>query len=184
MKRKVLKFLLSIILLLGIASNSAAEPAEDFHRPPTKEQMQKIRKRIETLRMWRLTEALNLDEKASAQLFPILNRYDKKRYELENSLREGMRELRESLRNKREERLKKILDKLEDNHRALQGLKQEEWADLKKILTVEQQARFIIFLTEFEREVRKLIAEARERRGERFGKDGPEKDRPFPSERR
>lgn len=184
MKRKVFKILLLIILLLGLAANSVAEPAEDFDRPPSKEQMEKIRKRIETLRMWRLTEALNLDEKASAQIFPILNRFDKKRYELENFLREGMRDLRESLRNKKEDQIKKILNKLEENHRALQSLKQEEWAELKKMLTVEQQARFIIFLTEFEREVRKLIAEARERRGERFGKDGPEKDRPFSSERR
>ncbi len=180
MKRNVFKILLSIILLLGLAATSMAEPAEDFDRPPSKEQMEKIRKRVETLRMWRLTEALNLDEKASAQLFPILNRFDKKRYELEEYLREGMRDLRELLKDKKEERLKKILNKLEENHKALQNLKQEEWADLKKMLTVEQQARFIIFLTEFEREVRKLIAEARERRGERLGKDS--QNRPLPQE--
>lgn len=177
MKIKVFKILLSIILLLGLAANSMAEPAEDFDRPPSKEQIEKIRKRMETLRMWRLTEALNLDEKASAQIFPILNRFDKKRYELEDSLREGMRDLRESLRNKKEDQIKKILNKLEQDHRALQSLKQDEWVELKKMLTVEQQARFIIFLTEFEREVRRLIAEARERRGERL-------ERPFPPERR
>ncbi len=175
MKRKVFKILLSIILLLGLAVNSMAEPPEDFDRPPSKEQMEKIRKRVETLKMWRLTEALNLDEKTSAQVFPILNRFDKKRYELEESLREGMRELRESLRNKKEDQLKKIVNKLEQDHKALQSLKQEEWAEMKKVLTIEQQAKFIIFLTEFEREVRKLIAEARERRGERFGKDGQNK---------
>lgn len=181
MKIKVFKILLSIILLLGLAANSMAEPAEDFDRPPSKEQIEKIRKRMETLRMWRLTEALNLDEKASAQIFPILNRFDKKRYELEDSLREGMRDLRESLRNKKEDQIKKILNKLEQDHRALQSLKQDEWAELKKTLTVEQQARFIIFLTEFEREVRKLIAEARERRGERFGKE--DQNKPLPPER-
>lgn len=181
MKRKVFKILLSIILLFGLAANSMAEPPEDFDRPPSKEQIEKVRKRMETLRMWRLTEALNLDEKASAQIFPILNRFDKKRYELEDFLREGMRDLRESLRNKKEEQIKKILNKLEQDHRALQSLKQDEWAELKKVLTVEQQARFIIFLTEFEREVRRLIAEARERRGERFGKEGQNK--PLPPER-
>lgn len=173
MKREVLKILLSIILFAGLAANGLAQPPEDVDRPPSKEQMEKIRKRMETLRMWRLTEALNLDEKTSAQVFPILNRYDKKRYELEDSLREGMRDLRESLRNKKEEQLKKILNKLEENHKALQNLKQEEWAELKKVLTVEQQAKFIIFLTEFEREVRKLIAEARERRQGRFDKNRP-----------
>ncbi len=184
MLKDVLKALILFALVFGLAVNSMAEPPDDFDRPPSKEQMEKVRKRVETLRMWKLTEALNLDEKTSAKLFPILNKYDKKRYELEDALKNGMRELRESLRERHEERLKKILNRLEEDHKALQSLKQEEWSELKKMLTIEQQAKFIIFLVEFEKEVRKLIAEARERRGERFRKNGPERDRPFPSEGR
>lgn len=50
-----------------------AQPPEDFDRPPTKEQMENVRERIETLRMWKLTKTLDLDEKTSAKLFPLLN---------------------------------------------------------------------------------------------------------------
>ncbi|MBI5043117.1 MAG: hypothetical protein HZC10_04660 [Nitrospirae bacterium] len=164
MKREVFKILLSIILLLGLAANSMAEPPEDFDRPPSKEQMEKIRERIETLRMWRLTEAINLDEKSSAKLFPLLKKFDKKRAEVENAQREGMRELRQLLKEKRETQLKGLLERLEKSHKELQKLKEEEWVELKNILTIEQQAKFIIFQQEFDRDIRKIIAEARERK--------------------
>ena len=43
------------------------------------------------------------------------------------------------------------------------------------------QARFIIFQQEFDREIRKIIAEKREKRPERFAEDKPE--RPLPPRR-
>ncbi|MEK6692139.1 MAG: hypothetical protein AABY44_01780 [Nitrospirota bacterium] len=182
MERHIFKFFLVLVLVTGFGMYSSAEPPEDIERPSSKEQMEKVRKRIETLRMWRLTEALNLDEKTSTQVFPLVGKYDKKRAEIEQSLRGSMKELRKSLKEKREGNLKSILDKIEENHKALQRIKEEEWAELKNVLTVEQQARFVIFQQEFEREIRKVIAEAREkRRSERFGKDRSE--RPFPQER-
>ena len=177
MKTHMAKILLSLIILFGFAAQGLAEPP-DFEKPPTKEQKEKVRKRIETLRMWKLTKDLDLDEKTSAQLFPLLNRYDKKRAEIENTMQENMKELRESLREKREGQLRGILDRLEQNHKAMQSLKDAEWEETKKILTIEQQARYVIFLQEFDREIRKIIAEARGRRHERSGKDLPEKQLP------
>jgi len=171
MVKHILKILL-LFMLLGFATNSMAEPP-DLERPPTREQMEKVRERIETLRMWKLTKALDLDEKTSAQIFPLLNKYDRKRLAIEQALRDEMRDLKESLRERREGRLKGILERLEQNHREMQRINDEEWAELKRILTVEQQARFIIFRQEFDREIRKIIAEARERRHERFGKERP-----------
>ncbi len=172
MKENAFKFLLVFLLVFGFAVNSLAQPPEDFDRPPTKEQMEKVRKRIETLRMWKLTRALDLDEGTSAKLFPLLNKYDKNRTEIERALRNDIKELRESLKEGREgHQLKNILDRLEENHRAMQRTNDEERAELKKILTIEQQARFVLFQHEFDREIRKIIAEARERRFEKHGKD-------------
>lgn len=173
MKRYVTKMVLLLFFMLGSASAVMAEPRGDFDAPPTKEQMEKVRSRIETLRMWKLTKALDLDEKTSAQLFPLLNKYDKKRSELERTLRDNIRELRESLSGKREGQVKSILERLEQNHKAMQGIKDAEWDELKGILTVEQQARFILFQLEFEREIRRIIEETRGRRHERPGRDMP-----------
>jgi len=98
-------------------------------------------------------------------LFPIMNRYDKIRTEAEFSLRKGMRELRISLKENREGKLKNILDDLEKNHQTLQRIADEEWAEVKKVLTIEQQAKLVIFKQEFDSDIRKIITEARERRG-------------------
>lgn len=88
-------------------------------------------------------------------------KYDKKRAEMEDTLRGDMKRLRESLKEGREGQLKDILERLEENHKALQRINDEERAELKKILTIEQQAKFILFQQEFDRDIRKTIAEAR-----------------------
>jgi len=166
MYKNICKFFLLFFLVVGFAGNSMAEFPGDYDRPPKKEQMEKVRKRVETLRMWKLTKALDLDEKTSAQLFPLLNGYDKKRAEIERALWTGMKDLRDSLRERSEGRLRDILDRLEMDHKALQRINDEERAEVKKILTVEQQAKFVLFQVEFNKEIRRIIAEARDKRQE------------------
>lgn len=178
MRRRAARVLLILFLIFGFAANSTAEPREEFDRPPSKEQMEKVRNRIETLRMWKLTKALDLDEKISAQLFPALNKHDKKRADVESAMRDNMRELRESLRNKRESQLKGVLERIEQNHRSMQSIKDAEWEELKGILSTEQQAKFILFQQEFNREIKKIIDETRGRRQERLRKDA--RGRPAP----
>jgi len=170
MKKEVLKILLVLSILCVFTAQGLAEPQEYLDQPPKKEQRDRVRQRIETLKMWKLTRALDIDEATSAKLFPILNRYDKKKAEIHNNLKEGMRELKQSLRENRTEGLQNTLAMLEENHKALKGINDEEWTEMKKILTVEQQAKFIIFRHEFDREVRKLVADAKERRHGRGSK--------------
>lgn len=164
--------LLTMLALSGLPDTVKAEPP-DFDRPPNKKQMERVRERVETLRIWKLTKALDLDEKTSAQLFPVLNRYDKKRAETHNAIRNDMRELRDSVREKREGRIRNVLERLEHDHTALQRVNDEERAELKNILTIEQQANYLIFQHEFEHEIRKIIAESRIKRTERPFKEKP-----------
>jgi Spy/CpxP family protein refolding chaperone len=170
MKKNVIKILLLFFIVGGFTTQGFAEPLGYLDGPPSKQQRDRVRKRIETLKMWKLTKALDLDETTSAKLFPILNKYDKRKAEIHQTLREGMREMRRSLKENRTDQLKNILAMLEDNRRALHSINSEEWAEMKKVLTVEQQAQFILFRHQFDREVHKLIDDARERRKGRGGK--------------
>ncbi|MBI5846565.1 MAG: hypothetical protein HZB31_01175 [Nitrospirae bacterium] len=167
MNRKITGLLVFVFLTAWSAA-AIAEPFDDRDRPPSKEQMEKVRKKIETMRMWKLTSALDLNEKISAQVFPVLNSCDRKRAEAETGVREGMRELRAAVKEKNEAKMKAALDRLEQNHTALQRTNDEERAELRNILSLEQQAKYVLFQQEFNREIRELIDEARERRG-----DGP-----------
>ncbi|MBI5633607.1 MAG: hypothetical protein HZA15_09035 [Nitrospirae bacterium] len=174
MNRKIAGLLVFVFLTAWSAA-AIAEPFDDRDRPPSKEQMEKVRKKIETMRMWKLTSALDLNEKISAQVFPVLNSYDRKRAEAEAAVRDGMRELREAVKEKNEAKMKAALGRVEQNHAALQRTNDEERAELRKILSVEQQAKYVLFQQEFNRELREFIGEARERRGE-----GPGRDQRFP----
>lgn len=176
MKKQYTGIILFVCLAIWPLAAMAEQPNvydRDHDRPPSREQMEKVRKKIETMRMWKLTSALDLDEKSSAQLFPVLNKYDRKRAESEAAVRDSIRELRDSLREKNEARLKVILERLEQGHKGIQRINDEERAELRKLLTVEQQARFVLFQQEFNRDVRELIGESRERRGEGPGRPLP-----------
>ena len=131
--------------------------------PPTEERREEIRKKIEAIRIWRLTEALKLDADTSVRLSSILSSLNLKRREIQREQIEAMRTVREILRSARpdEAKLKSLLDRLESNHRSMQELREREIKNLKEILSTEQQARFLIFQQEFQREMRGIIEGAR-----------------------
>ncbi len=167
MKETCVGVLVLLLLTFGAVTSGMAESAGEFGRP-TKEQVERVWKRIETLRMWKLTKALDLDEDTAARIFPLLNRYDKERFEIKQAMREDMAALRKALEDKRKDRLQEILGRIERNRKRLQRLNDDSRAELKKILTIEQQARFVIFQQEFNREIRRIIKRAREQRRERL----------------
>ena len=177
MKKNIFKILLLVFIMCGFTAQGLAEPPDYLDRQPTKEQRDKVRKRIETLKMWKLTQALDIDETTSARLFPLLNRYDKRKSEIHQNIRQGMREMKKSLKENRTEGLQNTLAMIEENHRTLQSINDEEWQEMKQILTVKQQAKFIIFRQEFDREVRKIISDTKEKRKKR-GVQG-RNERPF-----
>ena len=131
--------------------------------PPSKEQREEVRKKVEAIRIYRLTGALKLDEKTSAQLASLLGTIDMQRRELMDQNMEAMKELRSSLKTPSPDvsKLKSILERLEKNHHEMVELKEKELKGLKGILTVEQRARYVVFDREFMREMRGLIAAAR-----------------------
>jgi hypothetical protein len=131
--------------------------------PMSDEKRAEIRIKIETIRIWRLTEALKLDANTSAKLSSLLSSLDQQRREIQREQRGTLTMLQQSLKSpKREEsRIKSDLEKLEKNNRAMQELKNKEMSGLKNLLTIEQQARYVIFQQEFMREMRGMIHGAR-----------------------
>ena len=131
--------------------------------PLSDEKRAEIRKKIETVRIWRLTEALKLDANTSARLSSLLSSLDQQRREIQREQTGTLIMLQQSLRSPKieESRIKSDLDKLEKNYRAMQDLKYKEMSGLKKILTIEQQGRYVIFQQEFMREMRGMIRGAR-----------------------
>lgn len=139
---------------------------------PDAKKRAEVRKKIEAVKIWRLTEELKLDEKTSARLASFLSAMDENRRGLMHERMETMKDLRTILKTKKpdEKKLKADLDKLEKNRREMVELDGKETGGVKDILSVEQQARYVIFQQEFRRELRGMISGAR---GNGQGVHGP-----------
>jgi Spy/CpxP family protein refolding chaperone len=166
----------------GPAAAQAYEGYEDDAGPGggpgrNDEKREAVRKKVETIRMWRLTEALRLDESTGAKLAALLSSIDEQRRDLITRNREAISSLRRMLDAGKPDqaRLKVEIDRMEQNHQAMQELKQREREGIRSMLTTEQQARYLVFQQDFRREMRGMIAGARSmgtgRNGD--GREGP-----------
>ena len=156
MKGKIASIVAFIVLLI-VPSTGLAHP--DEYKWINKER--KIMERIQTLRMWKLTKALDLDQETAAELFPILNKYDKKRAKIEREIREDIRELRKALKEDDTGRIIRLTDEIQERRNKLCKINKDEMKEISRVLDFKQQAKYILFQQEFRRHIRDIIYEAR-----------------------
>jgi len=136
-------------------------------QPPSPERMEKVRKRVEMVRIWKLTEALELDDKTADRLFPIIRKYDKKKMVLQKErfqLRRQMRQLKSGSSIGKVDH-GKLLESVEKNRSAMYALDEAQRAEMKKVLTSEQMLKYFAFEEKFRREMKQMMRDARNKRG-------------------
>lgn len=157
-------FLVSVTVLSG---HGLAFKGGDDRKPPSTEKVERMRKRIETMKMWKLTQVLDLDEQRAAELFPVLNRYNKKRLDVMKRMRENMRKLRGTVDSAPEDELQVLIRNLRDAHAELKAVNEEELESFRGLLSVREFAKFVIFKQDFNREMKRRIARIRDKREKR-----------------
>ena len=146
---------------------------------------------IETIRIWKMTEALGLSEDQAARLFPKLTQLEASRREFHR--RQGLLrdELGELLKQRplREIDIRGRLEELERIEADFRGRERAVRGELRSILSLEQQARLALFEDRFESEMRRTIQDLRERRrglppgpAPGFGPPGMRRRSPLPVE--
>lgn len=156
MKRLFPLIFLTITLALA---QPLPEPEQEEPPPPEREP----REWIETLRKVRLIDELRLSEEQITKFFPKLNELKETREQFNQQRRELIDELADLLAKGKKsiEQINAKLDKLfnleEEFHKRETVLRKE----LRKILTPEQQIRFILFQTRFDDELRQMIQRVR-----------------------
>ena len=131
--------------------------------PPSDEQREEIRKKMEVVKMSRLTEELKLDEKTAAKFIPVITALDQKRRVLMNENRHAMQELRTELNAQKpdESRMRTAISRIEKCQREIASLREKELQAARENLSVAQQARYLLFKQEFMREMRGMVEGAR-----------------------
>ena len=131
------------------------------------EKREKIKERIETLRIWKMIEFLDLTPEQSDRFLPLLNHFQKIQKDLDEGEKELIRNLAFVLNEKKtdEKRLKDILDRLEKNRENLVEKRREFVFQSKDILSVEQQAKLVVFEERFAQKLRETIREIKQKPG-------------------
>jgi len=128
-----------------------------FAQPPKGQDPRVI---IEKIRMWRLTQELDLSTEQTAALFPKLNELRKIEKKYSEEKRQVLAELKDLLdRDASDAAITTALSRYEALNRQRIEIQFEQAQEIKTILTPVQQARYLIFEDEFNREIRKMIKE-------------------------
>ena len=124
------------------------------------------RRLIETIKIWKMTEALNLTEDQAAKLFPKLTQLEASRREFHGRQRLLRDALAVLLRQRplREIEIKTRLEELDRTEIDFKGRERSVMGELRSILSLEQQARLALFEERFEMEMRRTIQDLRQRR--------------------
>ena len=119
----------------------------------------KIRKRIEMIRMWGLVSELNLDEETAKKIFPIINRFQKQQYDLALSLHQVKLQLAEviSQDQSQDDKLQYLITQYREYMIKETQLISEKFDEIFSFLNTKQKAQYILFGDRFNRELKTII---------------------------
>jgi Spy/CpxP family protein refolding chaperone len=133
-----------------------------------------VKDKIKTIKMWKLTEELDLDEAQSQRFFPIYNRFFDTWENIQVSRGQVIQKLDELVQKDEvsESEINRQLDKLDSLDRAGQDARIKFRNDVKGILNTRQIGQLYVFEVKFLMEMRDIIGDVRqEMRGKRQGRD-------------
>jgi Spy/CpxP family protein refolding chaperone len=136
---------------------------------------QRVQERIQTMKIWKLTEAVGLTPEQSQQFFPIYNKHQKAMEDLESKRMELVDRL-EHLANDTNLSEKEISDTmaaLNDIPRQVQAERDKFNMEISPILPLQQRAKLAVFEERFKQQLQQFIREIRREynNGPRMGND-------------
>jgi Spy/CpxP family protein refolding chaperone len=154
----------------ALCDDSKAEADDSGRREALR---QEVMERMRTMRMWRMTEVLKLDEKQAARIFPMLARFDEQSMAIARENMTTMRELEAELKRDKPDpqTLTRHVNTLGKNRNREHELESEKFKAMAKTLDPVQQARLALLLPRIEGAFRHHIREA-------FGKGGSHRGPP------
>ena len=155
------------VSFLVVSSAQEGWPPEPPQEPPPPEKREQLRRDIENMRIWKMTQYLELSTEQSTKFFPIFNDFQKKREKLEEERGEMMRQLAEFVESegKHEAEIRKLMSGLVKNRQKMVDLVDEFRREAGRVLSLKQQAKLVLFEEHFKREIRGMIEDIRMRKG-------------------
>lgn len=136
------------------------EEAPEIDEIPQKGE--RMQQRMESLRLWKLLEVLDLTEEQSNAFLPALREFQKSEAAYNENRRELLDQLQKSLEDKDQRKMSETVGKLKQNRLEMEQNRVQFLSKADKILSPEQQAKFLLFQNRFEGRMRAEIMELRQ----------------------
>lgn len=144
-----------LVILLGLIAISSSQPFNN----------EDPRAIIEKVRIYRLTQELDLTTEQAMEFFPKLHELQKIEKTFRQKKIQILFELRNLLKNDADDKeILIVVSKYEDIQRKKIEDQIEKIKEMWKILTPVQRAKFLIFQEEFDDEIRKMIRQVKKHR--------------------
>ncbi len=166
------RYILSILLCLLLLSSILSAAVQD-DQPQNR---RRARENMRTLWLLRMTRVLELTEEQTAKVFPIVSRIEKEKSEIYQQIRKQVGELRLILREEELDQndLKNKINKIKELRNLIKKKDEELEARMEENLTLIQRAKYLMFASNFYRDLRNNLDRVRiqrERQRQKIKKD-------------
>jgi hypothetical protein len=156
----MLKPVITILALLLAAGPAVGQPGRARASRAAGAQADKdaLKKRIRAMRVWYLTEELELDDDTAARLFPVLAKYDDQLEALQVEGARLRRELRQGLaRRGNPADAARLVDALLAHYDKVYQLQRDRVVAARKVLSAAQTGRLLLVLPRVDNAIRRQI---------------------------
>lgn len=153
----MLRALCFVMTLLGLAlpPAHAAPPGQGAKR-------QEIKEKIKAMRIARVVESLDLDERGATRVAPILDRAYDEIANVTTDSGEARRELKMlvMVQPPDDARMNQLIDRLLANKAKIESIEMSMFGEVRKVLTASQVARLVVVLPEINHQIQQAIKNA------------------------
>lgn len=138
-----------LILLLNAATGQCQSHDND-----------KLQDRIETITIWKMMEAVDLDRGTADKIMEIRHKFLVQRKEIAKSLGNDFKSLSRLVKSPGSENnaeIQRLLTDIRQKRQKLRDLWDQQYTEVSKVLTLQQQAKLVLFLKDFQRELRMML---------------------------
>lgn len=121
----------------------------------------KIRKRIDTMKIWQLTEMFDLSDDAWRKFFKVMKDYEGKNNKLAMQRVEVKHKLRKAIEEDKNDGISDLLKKLGELSRRGIEIEQKELEEMKEILSIKQLAKYALFRENFDHHINRIISKCK-----------------------
>ncbi len=168
--RKQSTKILFLTALLFLAAQTMAQPPMPPPGPPGPDSgpmRQRIRERIETMKIWKLTDAVGLTTEQSEKFFPMYNKHQKALESIEDQRVDLVNQL-DSLSNDPKSSDQKIIGliaQLQEIPVQISAERERFQKEISTILSTRQQAKLIVFEEQFRQQIQDFVRQVRRQYG-------------------